>query len=304
MGEASLAECRVWNKVASAATGDASPVPDADGVRLPWSGAALGTSDLAFLTARSEPKIVGVIGPHNAGKTTLLGLIYQQIGRSGRVGASRFAGSYSLEGWEAIAHALRWEAGVPHFPPHTSSGSGRAPGLLHLALRDGQTRLSDVLFADSPGEWFQRWAVEPTAADAEGARWLIDRASSILIAVDCEALAGPGRGQARSDAIALIRRVAAARAGRLVALVWTKADKIVPEPIRKAVSDAAFLVMPDIVTFETSVVEFDSGGEKIQPVACVKSILEWMVTRPVPGFQVTGPRPVGTDPFFAIGAAA
>jgi hypothetical protein len=260
--------------------------------------------DLAFLTGRSEPKLVGLVGPHNAGKTTLLGLFYQQVGRSGRAGDSRFAGSYSIEGWEAIAHALRWEGAVPRFPPHTSTGAGRRPGLLHFALRDERGELSDVLFADSPGEWFQRWAVEPAAPDAEGARWLIERASSLLIAADCEALSGPDRGQARSDTIGLLRRVATERRGRPVALVWTKADKAVPEAIRTAVTQAATLVMPDIVTFETSVVEFESGGVSIQPATSVTAILEWMTKRLTPGFELTRARHVGTDPFFAIGTAA
>ncbi len=302
-GEASLSECTFWKKGASPED-DSGAVPHADGVRLPWSGAALGTMDLAFLTGRSEPKLVGLVGPHNAGKTTLLGLFYQQVGRSGRAGGSRFAGSYSLDGWEAIAHALRWEGNVPRFPPHTSSGAGRRPGLLHFALRDALGRLSDVLFADSPGEWFQRWAVDPAAPDAEGARWLIERASSLLVAADCEALSGPGRGQARSDMIALLRRVATERGDRPVALVWTKADKAVPVAIRTAVTQAAALVMPDLVTFETSVVEFDSGGVTIKPAASLTAILEWMTARLKPGFEVARTSHVGTDPFFAIGAAA
>lgn len=302
-GEASLSECSFWNKGASSAD-DAAEVPNADGVRLPWSGAALGTIDLAFLTGRSEPKLVGLVGPHNAGKTTLLGLFYQQVGRSGRAGDSRFAGSYSLEGWEAIAHALRWEGSVPRFPLHTSSGTGRRPGLLHLALRNDRGLLSDVLFADSPGEWFQRWAVDAAAPDAEGARWLAERASAILVTADCEALSGPDRGQARSDATALLRRVASERRDRPVALVWTKADKSVPVAIRNAVTEAAMRVMPDIVTFETSVVEFESGGERIQPVSSVTAILDWMTERLKPGFELVRPAHAGTDPFFAIGAAA
>ncbi len=277
---------------------------DPNATRRAWSGAALGTTDLAFLTGRGEPTLVGLIGPHNAGKTTLLGLFYQQLGRSGYIGDARFAGSYSLEGWEAIAHALRWEGAVPRFPPHTSSGAGRAPGLLHVALRDRQQRLSDVLFADSSGEWFQRWSIEPEANDAEGARWLIERASRLMIAADCEALAGKDRGQARSDLIQLIRRVAAARADRPVALIWTKADVIVPELIHAAVSNAANLVMPDIVTFETSVTTFERAGSTITATDSVKAILDWMTAPLARGFELPAAAIRNPDPFFAIGAAA
>jgi hypothetical protein len=305
LGEEFVTDCSVW--CSGKGNGTSTPADaniDTRLIRLPWSGAALGTTDLPFVTGRGEPKIVAVIGPHNAGKTTLLGLFYQQIGRSGRLGTARFAGSYSLEGWEAIAHALRWEAGVPRFPPHTSSGAGRAPGLLHMAMRDDDERVSDILYADSPGEWFQRWAVDPAAGDAEGAAWLIERASTLLIVADCEALAGEKRGQARSDIIQLVRRVAASRDRRSAALVWTKADVDVPPMIREAVTRAVKLVLPDFAEFETSVVPFEREGTVIDPSASVRAVLEWTIAPLARGFSVKPPPPQGDDPFFAIGATA
>lgn len=306
-GEPLLTDCEVWcsaKRKAQGGAGTAEPKIDTRSIRLPWSGAALGTTDLPFVTGRSEPKLVAVIGPHNAGKTTLLGLFYQQIGRRGLLGDAKFAGSYSLEGWEAIAHAMRWEAGVPRFPPHTSSGSGRAPGLLHMASRRSDTGIADLLFADSPGEWFQRWAIEPLAADAEGAAWLLERASALLIVADCEALAGEQRGPARNDIIQLVRRVAAARRGRPAALVWTKADVAVPAAIREAVTKAVKLVMPDIVDFETSVVAFERNGNKVDAQDSVRAVLDWTIA-PLPrGFAVPELAPTGDDPFFAIGAMA
>jgi hypothetical protein len=305
LGEETPDQCPVWAKRNSTGSPRASGLASPKGsTRLPWSGAALGTAGLAFLTARAEPKLVAVIGPHNAGKTTLLGLFYQQIGRRGHVGSALFAGSYSLEGWEAIAHALRWHGAVPRFPPHTSSGSGRAPGLLHFALREPGGHLSDVLFADSPGEWFQRWAIDPSAPDAEGARWVIERASAMLVTADCEALSGPGRGQARSDLIHLIRRVADHRCDRPVALAWTKADTEVPPGIRIAVTDAAKLVMPDIVEFETSVVAIERDQRAVDPADAVNRLLGWLA-RPVPrGFRLSEEPPAGSDPFFAFRAAS
>src|SRR3712207_7219078 len=39
-----------------------------------------------------------------------------------------FAGSYTLGGWENLAHSLRWQGGHgPMFPPHTSTGAVRMP---------------------------------------------------------------------------------------------------------------------------------------------------------------------------------
>jgi len=305
LGEQFVTDCPVW--CSGKENGAVAPTDaklDTRLIRLPWSGAALGTTDLPFLTGRSEPKIVAVIGPHNAGKTTLLGLFYQQIGRSGRLGSARFAGSYSLEGWEAIAHALRWEAGVPRFPPHTSSGTGRAPGLLHIAMRENDERITDILYADSPGEWFHRWAVDPAAGDAEGAAWLIERASALLIVADCEALAGENRGQARSDIIQLVRRVAASRGRRPAALVWAKADVDVPPLIREAVTKAVKLVISDVVEFETSVVPFEREGVTIDPSASVRAVLDWTIAPLARGFTLEVQPPQGDDPFFAIGATA
>ncbi len=304
MGEDALEACPIWNKGAGDVAASTGVASSAGGMRLPWSGAALGTAGLAFFAGRADARLVAMIGPHNAGKTTLLGLFYQHLGRIGGIGTSRFAGSYSLEGWEAIAHALRWSGNTPRFPPHTSSGAGRIPGLLHMALRGQDGRLSDALFADSPGEWFQRWTIDPSANDAEGARWVVERAATLLVVADCEALAGKDRGGARNDIIQLLRRVATVRNGRPVALVWTKADIAVPPLIRAAVSEAAQLVMPDVVAFHTSVVEGEQGDERLSPIASVAKVLEWLVAPAKRGFAVPQTPTASRDPFFVIGEAA
>tara|TARA_R110002072_G_scaffold38314_20_gene111054 strand:- start:30527 stop:31012 length:486 start_codon:yes stop_codon:yes gene_type:complete len=160
-----------------------------------------------------------------------------------------------------------------------------------------------VLFADSPGEWFQRWAIEPGAADAEGARWLAERASVIVVVVDCDALSGEKRGQARSDTIQLLRRVAVGRCERPVALLWAKADEVVSPAIREAVREAARRVMPDIVEFETSVVPFKRDDKTIEPGHAIARVVDWMIGPRDRGFTLPSPSPHHSDPFFAIGNA-
>ena len=71
---------------------------------MPWSGSVLGLTDLGFVAGRSKPIVLAVMGPHNAGKTTLLGACYLLLGRGHRPNEElRFAGSCSLAGWENVA---------------------------------------------------------------------------------------------------------------------------------------------------------------------------------------------------------
>ena len=299
-GETVLEDCPYWNR-SNKSVIPAMPDGDIGHSRLPWSGSALGTTDLGFLTGRGDPKLVALLGPHNAGKTTLLAAWYLMLGRIGAIDDRLFAGSYSLEGWEALAHALRWEGERPAFPMHTSSRSGRAPGLLHLAFRAASGQLGDLLFTDAPGEWFQRWAIESEAPDAAGARWIAERASALVIVADCESLAGAERGNARSSMINIIRRVAAARAGRPVALAWAKADIAISPGIRKAVRDAAFLGMPDIAEYSVSVIDHSSSDVQVDAMESLMALFRWAVA-PIP-------RGVGdvenllstSEPFFAVG---
>lgn len=304
LGEDTPADCKEWLSGTGTEGEAGKPQAEDRNSSLPWAGTAMGTRDLAFLAARGEAKLIAILGAHNAGKTTLLAAWYQHLGRSGKIGSQAFAGSFSLTGWEAVAHALRWEGGSPKFPPHTSSGGRRTPGMLHLALRDDNDELADYLFADSPGEWFQRWAVERDAPDAEGARWLVERAAALIVIADCEALSGPQRGSARSDMIQLIRRTAQERGKRPVALVWTKADLTVSDAIRGAVRDQAFRSMPDIAEYAVSIKDFEFDGKQQTAKLAIEAVLGWTIAPMERGFSLPIPPIQTDDPFFRIGSGA
>ena len=207
----------------------------ADGSALPWSGSALGLSDLFPLAAVGRPHVVGVVGAAGAGKTTLLAAHWigarRGIGEFGRM----FAGSYSLSGWHQIARHLQWVPWGSGFPPHTSAVSERLPSLLHVAMNTVDRTPKHVFYTDAPGEWFSRWAEEP--AEVPGAQWVADQSDAFVILSDSHALSGPERGVARSGYESLASQLATAAKGRPVIPVLTKADIPVPAPIAEFVTN-------------------------------------------------------------------
>jgi hypothetical protein len=260
LGFLDRSRCPAWSAQPSSLPVDGKTLDD---VLLPWSGNALGLADISFLAGRAKPLTVGIVGPHNAGKTTLLAAWYLLLGRGLLLGPGRkFAGSCSLLGWENIAGGLRWAPGLqPTFPPHTTSRAGRAPGLLHLAVRDDAAEFRDYLLADAPGEWFKRWALNRDAADAEGARWLAEHADAFILIADREALSGQDAGSARGALQLLTQRLSAEYGTRPVALVWTKADIETNSAIEGAVRETVNNRIPDALEFPVSIISPDTTAK-------------------------------------------
>lgn len=247
-----------------------------DGARLPWTGNVMGSLDIGFLAGQARTRLVGMFGAADSGKTSLLGAWFLLLARDISPEAVTFAGSLTLEGWENIAGSLRWNATHgPAFPPHTSSGAGRNPGLLHLSLQVCNAR-RDILFADAPGEWFSRWAVRRDAEDAAGALWLSDKSDVLIVVADSEALSGAGRGVARTSLCTLLRRVGAERRGRPIALVWTKSDLNVDEQMRLAVTQAADLSLGSYSTFNISMHPAQDQGPHNRGQGLIE-LFEWVL---------------------------
>lgn len=278
VGESSPHHCKHWQHNHGPESPD-SPGSVEEGARLPWTGNALGSMDIGFLAGRTRTRLVGLFGAADSGKTSLLGAWYLLLGRDICSDGMSFAGSLTLEGWENIAGSLRWDARHgPAFPPHTSSGTGRHPGLLHLALQVQEVR-RDILFADAPGEWFSRWAVRRDAEDATGALWLSEASDVLIVVADSAALAGPRLGVARTNLVALLRRVGAERRGRPVALVWTKCDVKVDDQMRQAVTQAADLAFGSYSTFSVSM-HSAPGQEPHNRGQGLIELFEWALSVP------------------------
>jgi hypothetical protein len=258
LGHASSAECE-HGAALQAAAEPAAAMLDTAG-RVPWSGAALGLADLGQLTPRARSIVIGVMGPHDAGKTTLLTGNYLALLQGHRVASAGFAGSRTLAAWEGLAAWTRFDDATrpPTFPPHTPRTAARSPGLLHLALRRDSGEFRDVLLTDAPGEWFSRWSIKETAPDAEGARWTARHADGFLVVTDCSRLASLDYGAARQATRSLIERLGNHIAGRPAVFVWTKSDHTPQDRPRAAIREALRVHIPHAREAESTVSRPDS----------------------------------------------
>lgn len=256
-----------------------------DEEQFPWTGRPMGVVDVRFVSATRRPHLVGIAGAADAGKTTLLCLLFLALYRGLRVGELRFAGSYSLLGWENIARYMQLNAGeVIQFPPHTSS-AGRSPGLLHIAVADVGNRIRDVLLTDASGEWFTAWTDKPSDETAAGARWIASRADKMMIIADTAALTGDNRGAARRSLEFLMRRVRSEFGEDGVALVWTKTDLERPDAVKHEIEKHFRLCFADAEIFETGIPDdnMTSDEDTLAQLSCLFSwAFEKRVRRVVP----------------------
>lgn len=271
LGEMERGQCASWTASAQGVESEATS-PSTTSARVPWSGSALGLADMVNLSPRSRSILIGVLGAHDAGKTTLLTGNYLQLLQGQSLANARFAGSRTLGAWESLAAWIRLDdaARFPTFPPHTPRGTSRVPGLLHLALRNAEGEFRDVLLTDAPGEWLTRWAINEDAPDAEGARWLVRNADAFLVFADCNRLATSNqkRGTARNDLRQLIERLSNHVGNRPTALVWAKSDIEPNSEIRSAIQQTLNRQIPHATEVNSSTNQPDSLIKALEEALC------------------------------------
>ena len=216
-------KCPNWNK-----SSEEEPITRKTMARkitkIPWSGLALEPNQIELISSRSTPKIIGILGPANAGKTSYLGMLYTLIFNGKRFKKWHFAGSYTLIAWETLAKYLKVKPnGKVDFPVPTPTNLDFY-SLFHLALRN-ESHLYDILFADSSGEVFTQWANNIYDTNAENARWIYQHSHAFMFFVDCEAIIKE-RGKAKQKIAQLAGQIASNLNGRPIVIVWSKADQI------------------------------------------------------------------------------
>jgi hypothetical protein len=164
-----------------------------DGVHLP-DALPLESKRADRVLASLPSRMIGVIGVHDSGKTSVIAGLFDLF-QVGAVAQAIFAGSSTLHGLEIICHDARVasERDEPH-SERTKRGEVR---FYHFdVLRDGL--LQSVLIADRSGEEYEE--VADLTANA-AAMFELRRADVITVLVDGRRLASP---RDRSDVMGAI----------------------------------------------------------------------------------------------------
>jgi hypothetical protein len=197
---------------------------DAEGVRLA-SGSTLSISEAEKLLRAGETRVIAVIGPSDAGKTSLIAGFYDLF-QERAVAGVEFAGSRSLHELEHVCHDARAasQRGTPHIN-RTPLGEVR---FYHLDVAGGDAgELLSLVLADRAGEEY-RSAIDDVSFVAGFPE--VHRADTLTLLVDGERLLDPGaRHNLRNEVILMLRAMiegGAIQSGMRLAIVLTKKDLI------------------------------------------------------------------------------
>ena len=205
------------------------PVPEEVSLpAIPLSlGEALDRAGASNLQRRRPSRVVGVIGPQFAGKTSLMASVYEIL-QEGGVAGYTFAGSSTLIGFEMICHDARAASRRPE--PHTERTTvGADATFFHLDLgRGGPPAITSLFIGDRSGEDYL--AANDELSNAAGF-FELHRADVVTLLVNGEQLADEQlRHEIRASTPQMIDALVEAgsiTARQRVAVVLTKKDAIV-----------------------------------------------------------------------------
>lgn len=210
----------------------------------PWSGRALVPAEVERILWNAPARLVAVVGPRNAGKTTLLTSFFLQLA-NGQRGAFpyRFASSLTLHSLRDLAKkAADWNgAASDNIVDRTVIADELRPRIfLHLGLRPEKAeddRHIDLMLTDLPGEWFTAWSGHANDINQQRLGF-IQRCDAFILLADAGALMAEGGGAIDSETSLLIRRIVDATRDLTprppLALVFSQFDRVIQDIVPPA----------------------------------------------------------------------
>jgi hypothetical protein len=216
-------KCPYYGKLLQPRSDATTGVMPAPGTKLP-TGELLTVAEANAVLRRAVSRVIAIVGPKEAGKTTLIASLFELFLR-GSIGPFRFCSSKTLFAFERACHPSR--AISQNVVPTMERTLLTDVRFYHLATRKEGESVVDLLLADRNGEDYGDSPDEPstTSGFAE-----IARADIITFLVDGAQLADLATrvsiaAQIVAIAQALIDGGAIERPPR-VAIVLTKVDRI------------------------------------------------------------------------------
>jgi hypothetical protein len=189
------------------------------------SGGTLDIEEADAILRAGDTHVIAIIGPSDAGKTSLIASLYDLF-QEGAVAGVEFAASLSLYEFEQVCHDARAASrrGTPSIK-RTPRGEVR---FYHLDVAgDAAGEVLSLVLGDRAGEEY-RGVIDDTSLAAGFPE--IRRADSLTLLVDGERLLDPGaRHNLRSEVTLMLRAMIEAgtiRPGTRLAVVLTKFDLI------------------------------------------------------------------------------
>jgi hypothetical protein len=203
---------------------------DRHGIVLP-SGDFLNPEEASSILRRGNSRVIAVVAPKEAGKTTLISSVFELFLR-GPIEPLRFCGSRTMYAFERACHPSR---GISrNAVPETERTILTEMRFYHIAMRRSDMPRIDLLVADRGGEDYRT-----AADDASTVRGFVEigRADTITFLVDGRQLVDPvTRNSVGSEILAIAQALidGGALEGRpRAALVLTKLDDVRRSPDRE-----------------------------------------------------------------------
>jgi hypothetical protein len=218
-----LDKCPHYGKPPQPRAATATAAAEPHGTPLPL-GDLLTVGDANGVLRRGGSRVIAIVGPKEAGKTTLIASIFELFLR-GPIGPYRFSSSTTLYAFERSCHPSR--AVSQNVVPKTERSLLTDVHFYHLATRKDGAPIVDMLLADRNGEDYRSSTDDPSTASSFAE---IARADTITFLVDGSHLLDlTTRSMVVSEVVAIAQALidGGTIVGRpRVAIVLTKVDRI------------------------------------------------------------------------------